>query len=120
VDIERLLTIRFSMYGVQDHAIGYPNLAVFKNSSDDFALYRRFGYLQSRLLLDKQDDLRILERRLEEYDRANVSDSHTRALDDSVILPRTALLVEIECAFNAYGILQPEPRFQYMCVADER
>jgi hypothetical protein len=108
------------MYGVQDHAIGYPNLAVFKNSSDDFALYRRFGYLQSRLLLDKQDDLRILERRLEEYDRANVSDSHTRALDDSVILPRTALLAEIECAFNAYGILQPEPRFQYMCVADER
>lgn len=67
-------------------------------------MYRRFGYLHSRLLLDRQDGLRILERRLEEYDRANVSDSHTRALDGSVLLPRQTLLAEIECAFNAYGM----------------
>jgi hypothetical protein len=73
---------------LQDHPLGYPNLAVYKSSSDDYALYRRFGYLQSRLLLEKQDDLRILERKLEDYDRANVSDSHTRALGDDVLLPR--------------------------------
>jgi hypothetical protein len=93
---------------VQDHALGYPNLAVFKSSSDDYAVYRRFGYLQSRLLLDKQDNLRILEQRLEDYDRANVSDSHTRAPGEDVLLPRRALLADVECAFNAYGICTPE------------
>lgn len=90
---------------VRDHAIGYPNLAVFKSSSDSFALYRRFGYLQSRLLLEKQDDLRILEQRLEDYDRADISTSYTRALAEDVLLPRQTLLAEIELAFNAYGML---------------
>lgn len=102
---KRLLTDPFFSRKVQDYALGYPNLAVFKSSSDDYAVYRRFGYLQSRLLLDKQDDLRIFEQKLEEYDRANVSDSITRALGEDVLSPRTALLVEVERAFNAYGIL---------------
>ena len=31
-------------------------------------LYRRFGYLQSRVLLEKQDDLRQLEEQLDELD----------------------------------------------------
>jgi RNA polymerase-binding transcription factor DksA len=67
-------------------------------------LYRRFGYLQSRLLLEKQADLQSLERRLEDFDRANISTSYTRTLDADVLLPRQALLAEIEHAFNAYGI----------------
>jgi hypothetical protein len=79
-------------------------------------LYRRFGYLQSRLLLDKQDDLRILEQKLEDYDRANVSDSHTRALGEDVLLPRQALLSDIERAFNAYGTCIPGEQFSISAV----
>jgi hypothetical protein len=105
---------------VQDYALGYPQLAVFKNSSDDYALYRRFGYLHSRLLLDRQDGLQILERRLEEYDRANVSDSHTRALGEDVLLPRQALLAEIECAFNAYGMCNTEKPLHHLLGTDDR
>jgi len=85
---------------------------VFKSSSDDYALYRRFGYLQSRLLLEKQDDLRILEQRLEEYDRANISTSYTRTLDDNVIRPRQALLADIGDAFNTYGIAKDKQPLQ--------
>lgn len=37
-------------------------------------LYRRFGYLQSRLLLEKQDDLRRLEYELDCMDAADVAE----------------------------------------------
>lgn len=79
-------------------------------------MYRRFGYLQSRLLLDKQDDLRLLEQKLEDYDRANVADSITRALGDDVLLPRQTLLAEIEHAFNAYGICTPDQQYTISAV----
>jgi len=83
--------------------MGYPNLATFKNSTECFTLYRRFGYLQSRLLLEKQDVLRVLEQRLDEFDRANIADSYTRTLKPDEIAPREALLKEIEHAFHSYG-----------------
>ena len=35
-------------------------------------VYRRFGFLQSRLLLEKQDDLRLLEEELERLDQEEV------------------------------------------------
>lgn len=82
---------------------GYPNLAAFKSSSDNFALYRRFGYLQNRLLLEKQDTLRVLEQKLEDYDRAHITLSSRRNLSADKLMPRQALLEEIEHAFNAYG-----------------
>lgn len=49
---------------VEDYASGYPKLAAFFDSDDQFSVYRRFGYLHSRLLLYKQDELRELEDRL--------------------------------------------------------
>jgi hypothetical protein len=88
---------------VSDFKLGYPNLATFKNSSDSFAIYRRFGYLQSRLLLEKQDILRVLEHRLDQYDQGHVTTSYTRTLSADKLMPRQALLEEIEHAFNSYG-----------------
>lgn len=88
---------------VDDFRLGYPNLATYTNSSDNYALYRRFGYLQSRLLLEKQDVLRVLEQRLEAYDNDHVNSSFTRDLSADELMPRQALLEEIEHAFNAYG-----------------
>jgi hypothetical protein len=103
---------------VCDFKLGYPNLATFKNSSDSFAVYRRFGYLQSRLLLEKQDVLRVLERRLDQYDREHVTTSFTRDLGADDLIPRQALLEEIEHAFNSYGkndpaLSQRDPKHEY-------
>ena len=75
----------------------------FTRAAATITLFRRFGYLQSRLLLEKRADLRSLEQILEDHDRANISTSHTRTLDADVLLPRQALLAEIEHAFNACG-----------------
>ena len=91
--------------GVDEFRWGYPNLATFQSSDEVFALYRRFGYLQSRLLLEKQDVLRVLEDRLNKYDEEDRAESNTRDLDLEPGEPnlREALLAEIETAFNAYG-----------------
>ncbi|KAI1616841.1 hypothetical protein EDD36DRAFT_472183 [Exophiala viscosa] len=48
---------------------GYPRVAAFLDSDENFMLYRRFGYLQSRLLLEKQDELGKLECDLDFMDR---------------------------------------------------
>lgn len=88
---------------MDDFRVGYPNLAAFQSSSDCFSLYRRFAYLQSRLLLEKQDVLRVLECKLDEYDRQNISNSVTRTLLADELATRGELLEQIEKAFNSYG-----------------
>lgn len=105
---------------MNDFKFGYPNLATFKNSSQTFSIYRRFGYLQSRLLLEKQYALRVLERRLEEFDHEHFRFSDTHNLEDDELLPRQALLEEIEHAFNAYGETTTETRLskQVLDLAD--
>lgn len=48
---------------------GYPRLAAFLDSDESFSIYRRFGYAQARLLLEKQDEMRLLEEGLIEMDK---------------------------------------------------
>jgi hypothetical protein len=90
---------------------GYPNLAAFLDSDENFMLYRRFGYLQSRLLLHKQDELRALEEKLDLLDKRDDGNPETqrflrsRDLDDKSGRPRKALLEAIETKFKEYGNL---------------
>ncbi|KAI4175770.1 MAG: hypothetical protein LQ343_001383 [Gyalolechia ehrenbergii] len=43
------------------------------DSDDNFMIYRRFGFLYSRVLLSKQDELRQLEEDLDALDRSDAS-----------------------------------------------
>ncbi|KAI4259768.1 MAG: hypothetical protein LQ352_000574 [Teloschistes flavicans] len=49
---------------IDDHPRGYPKLAAFMNSSDNFLMCRRFSFLQTRVLLFRQDELAEMEKRL--------------------------------------------------------
>ena len=69
VQIRRCEKPLYSIDEVNDHARGYPNLAAFLDSDRGFTIFRRFGYLQSRLLLDKQEELRLLEEKLSKLDK---------------------------------------------------
>lgn len=62
--------------------MGYPRVAAFLDSDDNFMIYRRFGFLYSRVLLQKQDELRELEKTLDEMDQRDLteSDQSRRAL----------------------------------------
>ena len=68
-------------------------------------LYRRFGFLQARLLLNKQDQLRALEEELDEIDQDDEPMYlKSRDMDDADERPRTRLLEEIETKFKEYGM----------------
>jgi hypothetical protein len=53
---------------------GYPKLAAFLDSDENFMIYRRFSYLMSRLLVEKQNDLQLLEDKLDRQDRDAVDE----------------------------------------------
>ncbi|KAF2231422.1 hypothetical protein EV356DRAFT_293280 [Viridothelium virens] len=89
---------------------GYPHLAAFLDSDENFMVYRRFGYLQSRLLLEKQDELRKLERKLDLIDDYNKTANPTllqmRDLtEEEGAAPRRALFTQIEERFREYTSL---------------
>ncbi|KAL2055848.1 hypothetical protein ABVK25_004092 [Lepraria finkii] len=56
---------------LEDFPRGFPKLACFLDSDDAFMVYRRFGSVFSRLLLNKQDEIRTLEAELEAMDKTD-------------------------------------------------
>ncbi|KAF2470786.1 uncharacterized protein BDR25DRAFT_32466 [Lindgomyces ingoldianus] len=94
---------------VNDSPKGYPNLAAFLDSDEGFTIYRRFGYLQSRLLLHKQEELRRLEKRLDRMDMRLVKDNENRLCSRDLRGPPSdaekqgKLLFEIENAYCSYA-----------------
>ncbi|KAI4277690.1 MAG: hypothetical protein LQ337_001563 [Flavoplaca oasis] len=64
---------------IEDCPNGYPKVAGFMDSEDTFGIYRRFGFLYSRVLLSKQDELRRLEDDLDAMDHRDAHGTdHTR------------------------------------------
>ncbi|PVH82395.1 hypothetical protein DL98DRAFT_653150 [Cadophora sp. DSE1049] len=88
---------------------GYPRLAAFLDSNENFMLYRRFGFLQGRLLLYKQDELRELEARLDRMDKLDAKRDQSllrsREKDDAYGSRRKMLLEEIDVKFKDYASL---------------
>ena len=92
-------------------------MSAFLDSDDCFPLYRRFGYLQSRILLQKQDELRDLEDLLLQMDqRDDLTEDgreclQSRDLDESREdeppgETRKELLSRIEKKLLEYGMLR--------------
>jgi hypothetical protein len=96
---------------VERYLRGYPSLAAFLNSDDSFMLYRRFGFLQARLLLDSQDELRILEMELDKMDKRDHARDpvalQTRDLCEEDAKPRRELLQRIRTSFCEYCNFTP-------------
>lgn len=61
--------------GVNNHPPGVPQLAYFLSSNDNFAVYRRFGWLSARLLVTLEIELTELEQKLLNLDAEDVKDS---------------------------------------------
>lgn len=71
-------------------------------------MYRKFGYLQSRVLLDKQDQLRILEKELQEVDddlyngRETWTQTRKHIMDKDLRSRRADLMNKIADAYCSY------------------
>ncbi|ESZ92783.1 hypothetical protein SBOR_6840 [Sclerotinia borealis F-4128] len=98
------------------------HISVFLDSDENFKIHRRFGYLHSRLLLRKQDEIRRLEAELDELDdldeaadapdklraRSRVHDialEKRELADDQTLRTRSMILDEIEEKLSAYDDL---------------
>ncbi|RDL34322.1 uncharacterized protein BP5553_07450 [Venustampulla echinocandica] len=92
---------------LKEYAKGYPRLAAFLDIDENFMLYRRFGVLQARILLYKQDELRGLEEKLDRKDKVH-SDPElllSRERQDQGGESRKELMREIGEAFKDYAQL---------------
>ncbi|MCJ1372338.1 hypothetical protein MMC20_003562 [Loxospora ochrophaea] len=111
-----LVTSRVWSWGLEDFPVGYPKVAAFQDSDENFMIYRRFGFLFSRVLLYKQDELRELEENLNDMDERDAEDPDDRVkkclksrdLDDSRTIPsgwetRRQLLQKIEKKLDEYS-----------------
>jgi hypothetical protein len=92
---------------VEECPEGYPRLAALLDSDENFMLYRRFGFLQSRILLNKQDELRELEMDLDSLDKADQKRDpsllRSREKDNALNGRRKKLLSDSEEKFKEYG-----------------
>lgn len=105
---------------VEDYPNGYPQLACFQESDESFMIYRRFGGVFSRLLLNKQDELRTMEDTLFELDMLDDTEvgghvyltsrkaDHRRNVGKQAT--RTQLLVQMEKKALEYS-----EYFSFMC-----
>jgi hypothetical protein len=93
---------------VEECPEGYPRLAALLDSDENFMLYRRFGFLQARILLNKQDQLRELEKDLDRLDKLDSKKDpsvlKSREKDDAVNSRRKKILSEAEDKFKEYGL----------------
>lgn len=67
------LILRFII--VEDYPLGYPRVAAFMNSDENFLIYRQFSFLHARILLRKQDELRTIEGSLDDLDHQDFLES---------------------------------------------
>lgn len=63
---------------VESYPEGYPQLAAFQSSEPSFSMYRSFGYLHSRVILNMQDELRDLEEKLKGLDEEDSAGNKKR------------------------------------------
>jgi len=88
--------------------MGYPRLAAFLNSDENFLLCRKYGFLHNRVLLYRQDELRELENQLLDLD-AEDEELDDRALRSRVRddkregCRRKALIQEVDDKLKEYG-----------------
>lgn len=94
----------YSLILVEDYPQGYPRFSALIASSDHFHLCRRFSNLRSRLLLQKQDKLSLLESQLEKIDRDEEATLFLGSRRRDRNQERLSLLVQIDEALADYGI----------------
>ena len=91
---------------MDDYAEGYGKLAAFIDCDPNFRIYRKFGWLHSRVLLYIQDELRELEEELEDIDAWEAKSGNDlklrcRRADDNT--ERLELIAKIKEKLDEYG-----------------
>ena len=92
---------------IEDFRLGYPQFSALIASADQFFVFRRFRRLRARLQLLKQDEITILEQRLDQLDKDEPNDLFLGSRRHDTNAQRKALLAEIEQKLVEYGMFDP-------------
>jgi hypothetical protein len=99
---------------VEDFPPGYPQLAAFQSSESSFSIYRAFDYLHARVIVEMQDELRMLEDKLGKLDVKDDNETRAKCLssrswdarqakeDGKLCSERTTLLSKIRDKLVSY------------------
>lgn len=110
---------------IDDHPNGYPRLAAFLNSDENFLICRKFGFLHNRILLHRQDELRELEKKLldmdKEVEKTDVTMLKCRTREERVTDDRRRLFNQIDEKLKEYSdVVKRTRNFATMQRASER
>lgn len=87
--------------------IGYRGFSAFLASDNDFLIFRRFGSLNARLLLFLQDQIAVLEEKLEKLEQKHMAedakDIHHGSFRHEVLPQRIMLLENIHQKVREYS-----------------
>jgi len=95
---------------VGDHPAGYPQLAAFLHSHDNFGIFRRFGLAHSRVLVQLQGEIELLQQKLAMLDESDASPGsrntwrlRAASYEDGWDSAQRDLLKELQEKLIAYG-----------------
>lgn len=87
--------------------IGYRGFSAFLASDNDFLIFRRFGTLNTRILLKLQDEIAVLEKKLEKLEAQHSSptatDIHNGSFRQEALPERPQLLSDIQQRLRQYS-----------------
>ncbi|KAJ4394316.1 hypothetical protein N0V93_003533 [Gnomoniopsis smithogilvyi] len=90
---------------VEDFPEGYPRYSALISSHQSFQVFRRYLRLRTRLLLHKQDELAVLEGKLDEIDRQETKPLFLGNLRRDTNGDRQRLMQQIDTALKEYDTL---------------
>jgi hypothetical protein len=102
---------------VEDYRPGYPRYTTLLAAYDPYFICRRFSKLRARMLLLKQDQLSMLEEKLEELDREERCALFLGKSRCDGNQKRISLLSEIDSRMLDYGKYRPKT---WMLAANKR
>ena len=87
--------------------IGYQGYSKFLATDNDFLIFRRFGVLNTRVLLLLQDEISVLEQELEDLDsthsQPSAADIHNGSFRQESLPQRRTLLLDIHKKIREYS-----------------
>ena len=81
----------------------YPRLAALQSSNPVFSIFRRFGKLHTRCLLEAQDEICRLEERLRAIDAAETTQLYLSSRQHDNNIDCQTVLSEIKSKLREYG-----------------
>lgn len=88
---------------VEDYRSGWPQFAALTSAHPAFRIFRRFASIRTRLLYLKQDEIAVLEKRLDSIDDHERSELFLGNLRRDRNVERKRVISDLEKSLSEYG-----------------